>query len=158
MEKIIADAAATRIPPTKVLVAEDFEPYRILILSLIATVPNLQVICEVGDGLLAVEKTQELKPDLVLMDIGLPNLNGIDSARQIRKFAPETNIVFVSQETSPEIVQEALGVDRSCYVVKSRVGIDLLAAVQAVLQNTQFVSEGLEKQHREVKDKIDPPR
>jgi DNA-binding NarL/FixJ family response regulator len=68
----------------------------------------LQVICEVADGWEAVQKAEELKPDLILLDIGLPTLNGIEAARQIRKLAPESRIVFLTQESSPDVVQEAL--------------------------------------------------
>lgn len=131
--------------PIKVLVAEDFDPFRALIVSIVNGVPNLQVIAEVADGERAVEKAQELKPDLVLMDIGLPGQNGIESARRIRELLPDSKIIFVSQETAGDVIQEAL----SCgcgYVVKSRVATDLLAALKAALQNKGYVIEGRELQ------------
>jgi DNA-binding NarL/FixJ family response regulator len=103
----------------------------------------LQVIGEVSDGLEAVWQAQELKPELILLDIGLPTLNGLEAARQIRQVAPESKIIFVSQESSADVVQEALNLGARGYVLKARAGIDLLAAVKAVLEGTQFVSSGL---------------
>jgi len=100
----------------------------------------LQVICEVSDGLEAVHKAEELKPDLILLDIGLPTLNGIEAARQIRKLAPDSKIVFLSQESSAEVVEEALRLGAWGYVLKTRAGSDLLPAVEAILSGKRFVS------------------
>jgi len=126
----------------RILLAEDFVPFRHFIRSTLSQRPNLQVVCEVCDGQEAVQKAVELKPDLILLDIGLPTLNGIEAARQIRKFAPESKIVFVSQESSADIVQEALSLGTCGYVVKIQAQSDLLAAVDAVLEGRQFVSPG----------------
>jgi len=101
---------------------------------------DLQVIGEVADGLEAVREAVELKPDLILMDIGLPSLNGIEAARQIRKLVPESKIIFLSQECSDDVVQEALRVGAWGYVVKRSAGIDLLAAVEAAISGKRFVS------------------
>jgi len=103
----------------------------------------LQVICEVSNGLEAVQKAEELKPDLILLDIGLPGLNGIEAARQIRQFATQSKIIFVSQESSPEVVQEALSLGAWGYIVKPRAASDLVVAVEAVLEGRRFVSSGL---------------
>ena len=105
--------------------------------------PQLQVICEVSDGLEAVQKAEELQPDLILLDIGLPTLNGIEAARRIRKLSPESKILFVSQESSADVVREALSLGEAGYVSKAQAGSRLLAAVGAVLQGKQFVSSGL---------------
>jgi len=126
--------------PMRVLVVEDFAPFWQVIRSTLAERPDVQVICEVADGLEAVQKTELLEPDLVLLDIGLPTLNGIEAARQIRKLAPKSKIIFLSQESSPEVVQEALNLGAWGYVVKTRVASDLLAAVDAFLEGRQFVS------------------
>ena len=92
----------------RVLVADDFESWcRFIRLELMAEA-RLQVVGEVSDGLLAVLKAQELLPDLVILDIGLPTLNGIEAARRIREFSPQIKIVFLSQESSIDIVREAL--------------------------------------------------
>ena len=127
----------------RVLVVEDFAPFLQVIRSTLAERPDVQVIGEVADGLEGVQKAEVLEPDLVLLDIGLPTLNGIEAARQIRKLAPESKIIFVSQESSSEVVQEALKLGAWGYVVKTRASSDLLAAVDAFLEGRQFVSVGL---------------
>jgi len=128
----------------QILVAEDFAPYRTFVASLLSGRSNLQVTCEVGDGLQAVEKAQELRPDLILLDIGLPSLNGIEAARQVLKIIPESKIIFLTQETSAELVREALDLGACGYVVKSQAGNELLGAIEAVLQGKRFISRGLD--------------
>ena len=127
----------------RVLVVEDFAPFWQFIRSTLAERPEVQVIGEVADGLEAVQTAELLEPDLVLLDIGLPTLNGIEAARQIRKLVPASKIIFLSQESSCEVVQEALKLGAWGYVVKTRAAIDLLAAVDAFLEGRQFVSAGL---------------
>ena len=100
----------------------------------------MEVVCELSDGLAAVQKAVELKPDLVLLDIGLPGLNGIEAGRQIRKLVPNAKIIFLTQESSADVVQEALRLGALGYVVKTRAGSDLMPAVEAVLQGKQFAS------------------
>jgi DNA-binding NarL/FixJ family response regulator len=124
----------------RVLVVEDFVAFRRFIRSTLARKPELQVVCEVSDGLEAVRKAEELKPDLILLDIGLPSLNGIDAARQIRKLSPESRIIFLSQESSPDVIQETLSLGAWAYVVKIRAESDLLTAIDTVLRGEQFVS------------------
>lgn len=124
----------------RILVVEDFASFRQLIRSTLGKNPGLQVTCEVLDGPEAVHKAEELKPDLILLDIGLPTLNGIEAARQIRKLAPESKIIFLSQESSAEVVEEALSLGAWGYVLKTRAGSDLLPAVEAVLSGKRFVS------------------
>ena len=119
---------------------EDYEPFRRFVRSTLAERPALQIVGEVADGLEAVLKAEELKPDLILLDIGLPSLNGMEAARRIAKLTPESKIVFLSQESSPEVIQAALNLGAWGYVVKVRAGSDLLAAVDAVLQGKQFFS------------------
>ena len=127
----------------RVLVVEDYEPFRRFICSTLGKRPELQVICSVSDGLEAVQKAEELQPDLILLDIGLPKLNGIEAARRIRKLSPESKILFLSQESSADVVQEALNLGALGYVVKAHAGSELLAAVEAVRRGRQFVSRGL---------------
>ena len=123
----------------RVLVVEDFLPFRRFVCSTLGKRCELQVVCEASDGLEAVQKAQELQPDLILLDIGLPTLNGIEAARRIRKLAPESKIIFLSQESSAEVVQEALSLGARGYVVKTRVGNELLAAVDSVVSEKQLL-------------------
>ena len=127
----------------RVLVVEDFAPFWQVIRSTLAERPDVQVIGEVADGMEGVHKAELLEPDLVLLDIGLPTLNGIEAARQIRKLTPASKIIFVSQESSCEVVQEALDLGAWGYVLKERATTDLIAAVDAFLGGRQFVSPGL---------------
>ena len=98
---------------------------------------------DLSDRLEAVQKAEELRPDLIVLDIGLPTLDGFAAARQIRRLAPESKIIFVSVDSSPDLRQEALSVGALGYVSKTRAGSDLLPAVDAVLEGNQFVSSGL---------------
>ena len=125
----------------RVLVVEDYLPFRRCLCSILERRANLQVIGEVSDGIEAVSKAEELQPNLILLDIGLPMLNGIEAARRIRELCPESKILFVSQESSADIVQEAFRVGALGYVVKTHAGSELLAAVDALCQDRQFCEE-----------------
>jgi len=138
--RIYDDRSASSV---RVLVVEDHEPFRRFLCSTLGKRTELQVICEASDGLEAVQKAEELQPDLILFDVGLPTLNGIEAARRIRKLSPESKILFVSQESSPDVVQEAFLLGALGYVAKTNAGIELLAAVEAVSQGRRFVSAGL---------------
>jgi len=124
----------------RVLVVDDFEPFREFVRSTLARIPELQVVGEASDGLEAVQKAAELKQDLILLDISLPSLNGLEAARQIRRLLPESKIIFLSQESSPEVMQEALGLGAWGYVVKTKAGSDLLAAAESLISGKRFVS------------------
>ena len=123
----------------RVLVVEDYEPFQRFVASILQKQPELQIICKVSDGLEAVQKAEELQPDIIVLDIGLPSLNGIEVARQIRKLSPKSKILFVSQESSADVVQGALGTGAQGYVVKSDARRELLEGVNAVLRGEQFV-------------------
>jgi DNA-binding NarL/FixJ family response regulator len=127
----------------RILVVEDFELARRFITTALAKEPKFAVVGEVSDGLTAVVRAEELQPDLVLLDIGLPSLNGIEAAKRIRKAVPGAKILFVSQQSSPDLVQAALAVGGSGYVLKSDAGNDLLNAIHAVLQGETFLSRAL---------------
>ena len=127
----------------RILVVDDFEPYRCSICSIIRQRPDLTILAEVQDGLEAVRQAEILQPDVILLDIGLPLLNGIEAARQIRKVAPTARIIFLTQESSAEVVHEALDLGAWGYVIKAQAGTDLLAAVEAIVQGGTFVSAGL---------------
>jgi len=130
----------------RVLIVEDFTPFRKFIRSTLGRRPDLDVICEVSDGLEAVQKAHELKPDLILLDVGLPGLNGIEAARRIRKLTTESKIIFLSQESSPDVVRAAFDLGAQGYVVKTRASSELLAAVEAVISEKHFVGR-LQAEH-----------
>ena len=88
----------------RVLVVDDYEPWRSFATRTLQKIPELQVVSEASGGLEAVQKAQELQPDLILLDIGLPTLNGIAAARRILQNAPKTKILFVSEQRSSDIV------------------------------------------------------
>jgi DNA-binding NarL/FixJ family response regulator len=127
----------------RVLVVDDYEPWRSFASTKLQTKPGLQVVSEASDGLEAVQKAQGLQPDLILLDIGLPTINGIEAARRILQHSPNTKILFVSEQRSPDIVEEALRTGAGGYVVKSKAATELLLAVEAVLQGKKFVSVSL---------------
>jgi len=131
----------------RVLVVEDYEPFRRFISSTLQTRPDLQIVGEMSDGLEAVLQVQQLRPELILLDVGLPTLNGIEAARRIRALSPNSKILFVTQESSAELVQEAFRVGALGYVVKTQAGVDLLAAVESVCQSRRFVSQGMAELH-----------
>jgi CheY-like chemotaxis protein len=131
----------------RVFVVDDFEPFRAFVCSTLRQKPELEVVCELSDGLAAAQKAEELKPDLIVLDIGLPTLNGLEAARQIRSVVPSAKIVFLTQESSGDVVQEAFRSGAQGYVAKTQAGRDLLAAVEAVLEGRQFVSGGLTGHH-----------
>ena len=131
----------------RVLVVEDYLPFRRTICSLLRASPELQVISEASDGLEAVQKAEELQPNLILLDVGLPTLNGIEVARRIRRLSPKSKILFVSQESGADVVQEAFRIGALGYVVKTHVGIELLDAVDAVRKGRLFIGSGLPDRH-----------
>jgi CheY-like chemotaxis protein len=102
--------------------------------------PEFQIIGEASDGLEAIQKAEELQPDLILLDIGLPKLNGIEAAKRIRIVAPHTKILFVSQESDFGLVDEAMRIGAWGYVHKQRARTELLPALEVVLGSTRFVS------------------
>ena len=102
--------------------------------------PEFQVIGEASDGSEAVERAEELKPDLIVLDIGLPKLNGIEAARRIRQHSLGSKIIFLSLYHSPHVVQAALSTGALGYVRKTDALRELLLAVETVLQGKQFVS------------------
>jgi len=121
-------------------VVDDFEMFRQFVVELLGKRPELQVVGEASDGLEALQKAVELRPDLILLDIGLPNLNGIEVARQLQSLVPESRIIFLTQESSSDVVQEALSRGARGYVTKNMALADLFAAVEAVLSGKTFVS------------------
>jgi DNA-binding NarL/FixJ family response regulator len=123
----------------RILIVEDFTPFQRFLCSTLGERRDLLVIGTVSDGLEAVQKAIKLKPDLILLDIGLPTMNGIEVARRVRKLVPESKIVFVTQESSADVVREALSTGAWGYVVKARAASQLLAVVDSVMSGKRLV-------------------
>jgi len=124
----------------RILVVDDHEPWRRFVTSVLHTLPEAEVIAEASDGLTAIEKAEELRPDLILLDIGLPRLNGIEACRRIRQLSHRSKILFISEYSSPDIVKAALQIGADGYLAKFDSGNELLPAVATVLQDRKFAS------------------
>jgi DNA-binding NarL/FixJ family response regulator len=103
----------------RVLIVEDYEPFRQFICRELRQRPEFEVIGQASDGLQAVQQAESLQPDLILLDLGLPKLNGLEAARQIRGLAQGAKLVFVSQESSSDIIRETLRLGGQGYVHKA---------------------------------------
>ena len=128
-----------------ILVVDDFKPFREVICRALSEWDDIQIVGQATDGLEAIEKASSLQPDLILLDIGLPKLNGIEAARKIRAASPSSKILFCSLLASPTVVAEALRVGANGYLLKTDAPDELLVAVQTVLEGAQFVSSQLRR-------------
>src|SRR5262245_10255959 len=122
-----------------ILIVEDYEEWRRQIGLLLKLRPELQVIGEASDGLEAVQRAAEVKPTLILLDVGLPKLNGIEVARRIRQLLPDSKIIFLSQDSSLDAVRAAMSTGASGYVYKAHAGSELLPAIEAVLRGERYL-------------------
>jgi DNA-binding NarL/FixJ family response regulator len=143
MRVVNEEGGALSATITRILVVDDFEPWRRFISSGVSNHPNLQIVAEASDGLEALQKAEQLQPDLILLDIGLPALNGIEAARRIRRLSPKSKILFVSEHRSIDIAREAIRAGGSGYLVKSSAGNELGPAMAAVLEGKPFASASL---------------
>jgi DNA-binding NarL/FixJ family response regulator len=126
----------------KILLVEDHAPFRRLIRTELQRRQEFQII-EAADGLEAIKRAEEFQPDLILLDVNLPGLPGFEVARQVRRIAPDAWILFLSQESSPEIVRRALSLGVDGYIQKLSAGTDLLPAIEAVRAGRSFVSRSV---------------
>lgn len=129
------------------LVVDDHAQWRDKMCSMLEDHADCRLLCEAADGFEAVQKATELKPRLILLDLGIPRLNGIEAARQIAQFSPDSAILFVSMEKCAEVVWEALSTGAKGYVLKTDAGEELWPAIEAVLQNKLYLSRGLRGLH-----------
>jgi DNA-binding NarL/FixJ family response regulator len=127
----------------RVLVVDDFDPWRRFASAALQRQPDLQIVGEACDGSVAVQKAQQLQPELILLDIGLPGLNGIQASRRIRELSPKSKILFVTENQSPETARAAFRAGAHGYVVKSSAGSELLPGIRAVLRGELFASARL---------------
>lgn len=124
----------------RILVVDEFEPWRRFASLTLRKKPGLLIVGEASNGLEAFQKAVELEPDLILMGIGHPALDGIEAARRIREMVPEAKIIFLSEESCVDVVQEAMSFGAWGYVFKTMAAIELLTAVETVLSGLKFVS------------------
>lgn len=126
----------------RVLVVDDYQPWHGFVLQILKQ-SEFEVVGCVCDGLVAVQQAEQLQPDLILLDIGLPTLNGIEAATRIREISPISKILFVSENHSVDVAEKALSTGAGGYVVKSDGASDLLAGIKAVLKGKRFVSASM---------------
>lgn len=126
-----------------ILVVDDYEHWRRFVSEFLQKDPKLQVVAEASDGLDAVRKAREFQPDLILLDIGLPKLNGIEVARRIRQVSPNSKILFFSENRSFEIVEEVMRCGARGFVLKSDAANELLPAIRTIVAGHQYVSTGV---------------
>ena len=129
----------------RVLVVEDHEPFRRVICELLQQRADLLIVGEAADGLDAIRQAEALRPDVVMLDIGLPMLSGIEVAGRIRAMVPDAKLMFVTNESSLEVVEQAFRRGAHGYVYKPRVQRDVLPVLEAIIRGGRFVSGGLER-------------
>ncbi|HET6179944.1 MAG TPA: response regulator transcription factor [Candidatus Sulfotelmatobacter sp.] len=134
---------STLVREVRVLLADDYEPWRRCVAALFLKHPEWRIIGEVCDGIDAVKKTQELHPDLVLLDLSLPRLNGVEVANRIRQTSPGTKIVFITAYQDSDAMQTVLRNQAEGYVLKWEINRELLPALETVLWGGKFVSAQL---------------
>jgi len=151
----------------RILIADDHEVARRGIRSLLESHPGWEVCAEAKDGRDAVELAASMKPDLVLLDIGMPNLNGLEAARQILATSPNVAILILTMHDSDNVIREVLRAGARGFLLKSDAGRDLVAAVEALESQktfftprvSQMVLDGFlnrEKKRSEIEDVVNP--
>ncbi|MGE0407029.1 MAG: response regulator transcription factor [Candidatus Korobacteraceae bacterium] len=139
--RLCHEALLTRKTP--IMIVDDFEPWRRLVKTILHDRSDLEIVCEAADGSVAVAKSAEFKPELILLDLSLPLLNGIEVAKQVLRDRPECKIIVMSEESSPDIMRAVLATGVMGYVRKLTLGIDLAKAIDAVQRGEKFISKGV---------------
>ena len=122
-----------------ILLVDDMKHFRLTVRELMGLRPELLVVCEASNGAEAIREAKALRPDLIILDVRLPELNGFEVVRQLRIAAPDSKIIFLSLEDSPEIVAEAFNLGACAYIWKYDV-LELLSAIDAVTRGETFRS------------------
>jgi len=143
---LLADGLGQHMPPIRVLVVDDHAGFRRTICVVLSKEPSLRVVCEAASGEDAIEKAKEHQPDIVLLDISLPGISGIEAASGILRSSLKSRIIFLSQHTSLHVVREAFKVGGRGYLTKSDAGLELLQAIRTVSDGGCVVSSLIRKQ------------
>ena len=125
---------------TRILLVDDFKPWRLATCRILGAIPDVQIVGEASDGVEAIGKAATLRPDVVLLDIGLPLLNGLEAARQIRQVSPQSKIIFLTGQDDEDLRSAALATGAEGYIVKSRAAAELQLSLEAVVRRTREAS------------------
>jgi DNA-binding NarL/FixJ family response regulator len=127
----------------RVLIVDDFAPWRGFVTEHLEKQPNVCILGYASDGIEGVQKAEELQPDLILLDISLPKLNGIEMATRVRQLVPKVKILFLSSNADPDVIRAAFSAGGTGYVLKVDAGGSLSVGIEAVLRGRRFVSSSL---------------
>ncbi len=130
---------------TRILVADDHEVVRRGLRTLLESQPDFQVCCEASNGREAVQKAKEYKPHLVVMDIAMPDLNGLEATREIVRALPQTEVLILTMHESEQVVREVLEAGARGYVLKSDGGGDLIRAVKTLREHKPMFTSRVEE-------------
>jgi DNA-binding NarL/FixJ family response regulator len=125
----------------RILIADDHDIVRRGLRALVQEEPSWQIVADVPDGRSAVVKTQELRPDIAILDIGMPSLNGLDATKQIMKVNPDTKVLILTMHDSEQLIQNVLNAGARGYLMKSDAGRDLVVAIRALLLGQTFFTQ-----------------
>ncbi len=127
----------------RILIADNFEPWRRFVSSTLQKDESLEIVGMASDGFEAVQKAIELKPDLVLLSLGLPKLNGLEAAKRISEAVPGVKLLFATQNTDPEVMTGALSNGAHGYLWKMDASRELLPAIRAIRRGDKFIGSGM---------------
>ena len=127
----------------RVCIAEDHETVRAGLRMLLEAQPDLEVVCDAADGTLALQRTREYQPDVLLVDISMPGLNGLEVTRAVRTVAPGVAVVILSRHSEEGYVQQLLAAGASAYVLKQSSTAELLHAIRAAAGGEQYLDQTL---------------
>jgi len=127
----------------KVLIADDHQLFREGLVNLISSAPDIEVIAEAKDGKEATEKTKTLKPDVILIDIGMPEMNGIEATRILKKQQPQVKVIAVSMHSDRQFVKGILEAGADGYLLKNCTYRQLIEAIQSVVEGKKYLSDDI---------------